>query len=140
MPFNDSPVKTPEVVNMDKRLFTVSEANRALPYVSRVVDDISRAYGSVIQLRRQLEELDEHSDAVERDYEQAMDRLSELVDELHVVGVELKDFERGLVDFPAMHEGREILLCWCRGEDRVGQWHEVDAGFAGRQPVELLAG
>lgn len=140
MSFKNSPVKVPEVVNADKRYFTAAEANRALPYVSRVAEDISCVYGSVIHLRRQLEEAELHDETaeVERQYERAMDRLSQLVDELHAVGVELKDFERGLVDFPALHQGREISLCWCRGEDQVTQWHEVDAGFAGRQPVELL--
>jgi hypothetical protein len=67
-----------------------------------------------------------------------MDHLSELVDELRVVGVELKDFEKGLVDFPAVHEGREVFLCWHWGEDKVQTWHEIDAGYAGRQDVALL--
>jgi hypothetical protein len=57
---------------------------------------------------------------------------------LHLVGVELKDFERGLVDFPALHQDREVLLCWHRGEDEIAFWHELDAGFGGRQSVELL--
>ena len=57
-----------------------------------------------------------------------MDHLSDLFDELHQVGVELKDFEKGLLDFPAVHEGREICLCWHRGEQCVGAWHELDAG------------
>jgi hypothetical protein len=78
------------------------------------------------------------NEAQEREYEQAMDRLSQLVDELHRVGVELKDFEKGLVDFPAWHEGREILLCWKQGEAEVAYWHETDAGYAGRQSVKTL--
>lgn len=124
----------------DKKYFSVPEANRALPYVTRVVEDVVQVYSQIVDLRHQIESPEEagDTDALERQYEAHMDRLSELVDELHMVGVELKDFEKGLVDFPAVHEGREVLLCWHQGEDRVLHWHEVDAGFDGRQPVEQL--
>jgi len=139
MSIEQSPVKSPKQPEPGKKFFTVDEANRALPYVSRVVDDVTRTYGRVIELRQQLDDAFAADETeLETAYEHAMERLGELVDELHTVGVELKDFERGLVDFPAIHEDREILLCWCRGEKQVTKWHEVDAGFAGRQPVELL--
>ncbi|MEX0744126.1 MAG: DUF2203 domain-containing protein [Phycisphaeraceae bacterium] len=130
--------KTPEP---DKKYFSVAEANRALPYVERVVADIAGVYERIVALRHDVEEATRtggDSETAEARYETAMDRLSELVDELHVVGVELKDFEKGLVDFPAMFEGREILLCWRQGEAKVGHWHEPEGGFAGRQPVSQL--
>ncbi len=112
-----------------------------LPYVSRIVTDVMAAYQQVTQLRRQLEGSPESANVaqLERDYETQMQRLSDLVDELHSAGVELKDFEKGLIDFPAIFEGREVLLCWHEGEPQVDHWHEVDAGFAGRQSVALLA-
>ena len=123
-----------------RKYFTVEEANRALPYISRIIDDVIKIYGQIVDLRRTLEagNLADSTANCEREYEQAMDRLGALVDELHVVGVELKDFERGLVDFPAVHNEREVLLCWHRGEQEVAFWHELDAGFGGRQSVELL--
>jgi hypothetical protein len=52
------------------------------------------------------------------------------------LGVIVKDLEMGLVDFPARRGGREVYLCWRLGEERIAWWHEVDAGFAGRQPLE----
>jgi hypothetical protein len=51
-------------------------------------------------------------------------------------GIELKDIDRGLIDFPSPREGRVVYLCWRLGERRIRYWHEVDAGFAGRQPLE----
>lgn len=126
---------------LDKKYFSVDEANRALPYLVRIVDDVMETYGRIVELRQEIESPATPTNEVaglEREYEQRMDRLSELVDELHLLGVELKDFERGLIDFPAMHDGREVLLCWQHGEEKVEHWHEADAGFSARQPAKML--
>jgi hypothetical protein len=56
--------------------------------------------------------------------------------ELDQVGCVFKGFELGLVDFPAEHEGRVVCLCWQRGEAEVTHWHELDAGYAGRQLLD----
>ncbi len=124
-----------------RKYFSVDEANAALVYVRRVTDDVTTTYRRIVKLRRQLETPQAAAMGgaeMERDYDRAMDLLSDYIDELHDVGVELKDFEQGLIDFPALHEGREVLLCWRRGEEAIDHWHEVDAGFAGRRPVEIL--
>jgi hypothetical protein len=55
---------------------------------------------------------------------------------LEEAGIVLRDIERGLVDFPALRDGREIYLCWQLGEDEVGWWHDPGAGFGGRQPLD----
>ncbi len=123
-----------------KKYFTVVEANKALAYVRPVTHDLMVCYAHVVDIRRWIEkprELD-NREHLEAEYETTMDRLSELVDELHQVGVELKDFERGLIDFPAVHQSREIYLCWQFKEESVCAWHETDAGFAGRQDIALL--
>lgn len=141
-PVKKAPANATPAANKPKRgkkYFSVLEANRALPYVSRVVNDITEVYARIVELRRHLEKISTHqAQDLEREYDRSMDRLSDLIDELHLVGVELKDFEKGLLDFPAIHEGRVVLLCWKRGENHVTHWHEVDAGFAGRQPVGQL--
>jgi len=123
-----------------KKYFTVSEANRALPYVSKIVTEVTECYKQAVAIRNQVErsQLQADADRHHDEYEQAMDRLNGLLDELHQVGVELKDFEKGLLDFPAMHDGREVYLCWRSGEECVHSWHELDAGFAGRQDVSVL--
>ena len=123
-----------------KKYFTVSEANRALPYVSKIVTEVTECYKQAVAIRNQIEQ-SQHQDDADRfhdEYERAMDRLNGLLDEVRQVGVELKDFEKGLLDFPAVHDGREVYLCWHSGEECVHSWHELDAGFAGRQDVSVL--
>ena len=123
-----------------KKYFTIGEANRALPYVAGIVEDVTSCYQHAIQMRTKIDDPShlQDRDKLNDEYELAMGRLDSLNDELHLVGVELKDFERGLLDFPALHDDREIYLCWHRGEEKIQAWHEVDVGYAGRQDVVLL--
>jgi hypothetical protein len=135
-----SDLETRPVPDADRRFFTIDEANRALAYVSRIAHDIQESYRQATALQERLDH-DVPADDVETirgDYEQAIARLNRYVEELHDVGVELKDYEAGLIDFPAMHEGREICLCWRSGEDHIHAWHELHAGFAGRQELAAL--
>ena len=120
-----------------KKYFSLSEANRALPYVARVVEDITSCYRTAVQLRQHIEHPmpEDCAEKLQSDYDRSMDKLSNLMEELHQVGVELKDFEMGLLDFPAVHDGREVYLCWHRGETNVQAWHEIDSGYAGRQDI-----
>ena len=62
--------------------------------------------------------------------------LQESLGTLTELGIELKDIEQGLVDFPALREDREVYLCWQLGEEEVAFWHEITSGFAGRQPLD----
>lgn len=122
------------------RYFTVESANRALVFVRRVVQDIVAQYDELMKLRTQREDAaaavgSERVEALRRRIEQATERLKELHDELSDVGCELKDWVAGLIDFPALHEGRRVWLCWKLGDAEVSHWHELYAGFAGRQPI-----
>ena len=77
--------------------------------------------------------------ALQDEFERATDRLEKLIEELHMIGVELEGSVAGsLLDFPAMHEGREVLLCWKADEETITHWHETAAGIAGRKSVALL--
>lgn len=139
----DSPTALSSVTRAPRpgrKYFDLAEANRALPYVSRIVADLMQSYQRVVEVRRRIEHLHSNDNAehLEAQYETAMETLGDLVDELHQVGVELKDFEKGLVDFPAVFEGREVYLCWQHGETNIVSWHEVDAGFTGRRDVAML--
>jgi hypothetical protein len=57
------------------------------------------------------------------------------VAELHAVDIVLRDLDRGLIDFPSLRDGREVYLCWVDGEDDIAFWHDLDAGYGGRQPL-----
>jgi hypothetical protein len=122
------------------RRFTLEQANRALPLVKRIVGDIVRTHSLASGYRDAVETSREPASvmAAQRELDASIDRLEQLVDELSGVGVELKDYESGLVDFVARHDGRDVYLCWKLGEERITHWHEVDAGFAGRKPVSTL--
>lgn len=67
---------------------------------------------------------------------QDFERLDALIHQILDTGVQVKDINSGLLDFSAMRDGREVYLCWKYGEDDIAFWHEVDAGFAGRQSIE----
>lgn len=64
------------------------------------------------------------------------DRLDELIHKVQNMGIHIKDLASGLIDFPAWHDGREVYLCWKSGEGDVEYWHDIDAGFAGRQLID----
>jgi hypothetical protein len=124
----------------EKKYFSPEEANRALALVRRIVADIVQDYRRVRQLYERCQALDARGKAAEAEearhqYLAISDRLSELNEELDQVGCELKDYHIGLVDFPARLHGREVCLCWKLGEPGIETWHDVHAGFAGRQPI-----
>lgn len=124
------------------KIFTVQEANALLPNVRMIVGEIQRAHR---QVSSYSEEAKKASEAAEHGgggiaagiaYAAALTELTLQLGELESLGVQLKDFERGLVDFPSLREGRVVLLCWQLGEgDELEWWHDVDAGFAGRTPL-----
>ncbi|MEO1235718.1 MAG: DUF2203 domain-containing protein [Planctomycetota bacterium] len=123
-----------------RKYFTVDEANRALPFISRVVLDIAEVYSQILELRHELENLDDGDlrNLTEREYEATMDRLGAFVDELHLAGVELRDFERGRVDFPAIYSQREVMLTWATGDPAVTHWHPAEGDDYEPRPVESL--
>ena len=59
-----------------------------------------------------------------------------LLGELATLGIVVRDIDRGLIDFPAIHEGHEVYLCWELGEDAIDWWHDLDDGYRGRQPLD----
>ncbi|MER3427101.1 MAG: DUF2203 domain-containing protein [Pyrinomonas sp.] len=123
------------------KLFTIEEANRLLPTVRAILVELQKVHGRLRTLRdraRLAADKANWTGGVEGGtaYAAALVQLSEKMAELGALGVQLKDLDRGLVDFPHMRDGRVVLLCWHMGEgDRIQWWHEWDAGFAGRQPL-----
>lgn len=124
------------------KLFTVNEANDLLPVVRPKLEKIRRLYD---QLETFRESAKAASVAAESggggmeggsSYVHSLYEIGKLTTELGDLGIQLKDYSRGLIDFPSMREDRVVLLCWQLGEgDELEYWHEPEGGFIGRQPL-----
>ncbi|MEX2187854.1 MAG: DUF2203 domain-containing protein [Pirellulales bacterium] len=135
-----------------RRLFTVEEANAMLPLVRAIVGDLSRLSKDVVERRERLGHLAANRDTrvsdayseevaeIEAELERDAQQLFDYVEELRQLGVEPKNGPEGLVDFPAMMDDRIVYLCWRLDEPEVLFWHDIDAGFAGRQSLTADVG
>jgi hypothetical protein len=128
------------------KLFTLEEAERTLPLVRRIVADLQEEYPAWREavgrfelatgsLRADDGETDELREA-QADVAVRAARISDYLGELEAIGCMLKGFEAGQVDFYSLRDDRPIYLCWTLGEERITHWHELDAGYAGRQPID----
>ena len=135
---------------MPHKVFTLSEANRTLPLVKRIVQDVASFYPSWKDLvsRYELIAAEARPDwgespeqlSLKSQIDDVARKINACLVELEQIGCEFKGFEEGLVDFHGKLEDREILWCWKMGEDRITHWHELEAGFAGRQPIPEVVG
>ena len=119
-----------------KKYFTPEEANRALPLVRRIVRDVVGEFKKLVELQQKVKSKRGKASDIDGRLAKHADHLNGLVAELGDIGVELKDWETGLVDFPALREDKIVYLCWKLDEERVGYWHDPSAGFAGREPID----
>lgn len=130
-----------------KRLFTQAEANAMLPLVGAIATDLAKLSHEVIERRQRLAHLlagreidlsDPYASElaqIEEEVRKDGVRLREYVEELEELGVEPKSGPEGLIDFPSSIDGHVAYLCWKLGEPEVMYWHELEAGFRGRQPL-----
>jgi len=132
------------------RHFSPEEANAELEQVRPLVEEMvarRRAHIAALEQQEALEgrirgngggippaTLADAAAAVEREARS----LARAVDAIASHGAEVKDLDEGLIDFPALHHGETVLLCWRLGEDEIRYWHRLEDGFAGRRPVEEL--
>ena len=128
----------------ERKYFTLEQANRTLPLVKRVVGDLVSEYAlwkehmrryEVLSAAGSTEETAEQR-ATRHDAQEIAKRISGYVEELTAVGCLLKGFDDGLVDFYGKREGDDVFWCWKLGESRISHWHELNAGFAGRRPLD----
>ena len=124
------------------KLFTVEEANELLPLVRPKLEKIRGLYKKIASFREPVKAAAEAAKTggggMENAslYVESLYEIGKLTTELHRLGVELKDYSRGLIDCPSLKNGRVVLLCWQLGEvEKIEWWHETEAGFAGRQPL-----
>lgn len=116
-----------------KKYFTLGEAMHALPLVKRIVDDILNLSHEIHALSLMLGE----DDPGHPQLQEMLDQLHGYLEEIEEIGCYYKDwgFRVGLVDFPAIINGREAFLCWRSDEEEIMYYHEIEAGFAGRKPI-----
>jgi hypothetical protein len=124
------------------KVFSVEEANALLPSVRGILSRIQRTYKQVVSYKTAAKYAAEGAEQGGGGMSDGPYYVSLLVElfaqtsELETLGVQLKDHARGLIDFPSLRDGRVILLCWQLGEgDEIEWWHDVEDGFAGRQPL-----
>lgn len=128
------------------RHFTVDEANALIPTLTPVLEDLRevrlRMLRAMAEVRRFSARAAQNGHGEntgvfdrENDLERIQENLRDHLRYLEGLGIELKDVEEGIVDFPTRMYGRDVYLCWRLGEERVSHWHDRDSGFAGRQQL-----
>lgn len=123
------------------RVFTLSEARSLIPRLRKLLARVVREREALLDMRVEIDLAREK--AAEGGggslqgpaYLAHMIAFSEAIQEIEYLGVHVKDFRTGLVDFPFDRDGRIVYLCWKPDEDEIGWWHETDGGFAGRKPL-----
>jgi hypothetical protein len=122
-----------------ERHYTVEQANAALGFVAERIERLraARVQLSDEEAREALSEAAPANGggAAGRVVSEAFLELQRALGDLQTMEIVLRDLDRGLVDFPALRDGREIYLCWEEGEAQVGFWHDADSGYAGREPL-----
>jgi hypothetical protein len=134
---------------MPDRYFDRDEAEELLPMIAtalvvareqkqemdRLERDLSQAAAKIMMLGGWLPP---HRELAEKRAlrEQAKEKVTQAINEIHETGCVVKDLDEGLVDFPTLRDGQEVYLCWKLGEEHIGYWHGLTEGFAGRKPLE----
>jgi hypothetical protein len=122
-----------------RKHYTVQEARRLLPKIRLWFEQLDRISDRLRKLDRRLSKLLEQGrdlggDSV-NEFVALLAQARCLIQEFSSREIVVQDLERGLIDFPAILGGREVFLCWEKGEDDIEYWHDLDAGYAGRQPL-----
>ena len=126
---------------MDERIFTRAEATSLLPHLRTILGKLGQEWEHIRKLNPEIQKA---RDAAPHDgyskfgveYVKAVSQLTSYIYQIKELGVLLKDAEKGLCDFPYIKDGRMVYLCWQLGEDSIQYWHDIETGFAGREPLD----
>jgi hypothetical protein len=126
---------------MEERLFTLNEASQLLPQLRTLLSDAGVEWRRMRELNPEIQKVRDKAPldgftphGVE--YIESVMQLMLLLHEVKDLGVEVKDIDKGLCDFPYVRNGRKVYLCWHKGEDSIAYWHDLETGFAGREPLD----
>ncbi len=135
------------------KTFTLNEAQTLLPVVEALLRKGQVAGARSEELEAEMQELSQRIFLVggtqvnvvaaarrKAEYDKAEQEAKDTLAEIEAIGVQIKDFEQGLLDFPCLLEGKTVLLCWKLGEKEIGFWHSPEDGFAGRKPLDSRFG
>ena len=135
------------------KTFTLSEAQTLLPVLEALLRKAQAAGARADELESEMQQLSQRIflsggmrvnvvQAARRqaEREKALQEARDTLVEIDEIGVQVKDLEKGLLDFPCMMEGQTVLLCWKLGEKEIGFWHTTEDGFAGRKPLDSRFG
>lgn len=137
---------------MPDKTFTLDEANMLLPVLESLLRQAMEAKSKIEEVERKLQNLGhkiflsggllvdiKRAATRKAEREKAIQQIKDAVAEIHATGVQVKDLDIGLLDFPCVVDGETVLLCWKYGEPhKIAHWHGLEEGFAGRKPIEML--
>ena len=134
-------IPNPVYTSLMPQFFTLQQANEALKIIRPLMDEVQSIRQKIITSQPEAWTAIEKSvgnggNRTLSKLVQDFEKLDELVHRILDTGVQIKDINVGLLDFSALKDGREVYLCWRYGEGEIVFWHEVDAGFAGRQSID----
>lgn len=131
------------------RYFTLQRAQDLLAEVRRLMEDAVEARATLARAEAELQRaagrvqmlggvrLDPARMAgLAKERESSAKRIKECLEQIHELGAQVKDLDTGLLDFPTLYRGREVLLCWKLGEPGISHWHGLEEGFRGRKPID----
>lgn len=123
-----------------RKHYTVDEARALLPTINGWLERLEHHRERILTLEKRLASLlaqgsDLGGDTV-NEWIRGLSEMKVLLCFFAEREIQIKDLERGLIDFPALRDGREVFLCWEKGEEDIEHWHELDAGYAGREPLD----
>ena len=135
------------------KTFTLNEAQTLLPVLEALLKRAQAAGKRAAELGFEMQQLSQRiflsggmhvnvAQAARRraEREKAVKEAADTVAEIDEIGVQVKDLDKGLLDFPCVMDGRTVLLCWKLGEKEIGYWHTSEDGFSGRKPLDVRFG
>jgi len=126
---------------MEDRIFTLAEAQSLVPRLRSILEKVSQEWAHIRELHPEIQRARDNAqfDGFSKfgvTYVESVSHLMLLIQQIKEMGVLVKDVNKGLCDFPYMRQGRVVYLCWQLGEESIEYWHDIETGFAGREPLD----